>query len=677
MAERRPGRVGARGDHWPWILGGLARRPWAWLVVLMAVLLLVALPLMQSGPPRFRQWIRPEVVRLSELARSLEAVEAADADEPLSVSLHELAGPWNQVTRTWRVPPVEALRRVVRSGRNVVALDATGLPPTRENLGLLAGLPSLERLKLSGFVGSETVQLSGLPVDTLLNLRVLDLSGAPVDVERLGFLAALPRLGEFVTPLLTIDATRASELAAFPRLRTVFLRTSGTPAEAASALRPLLGAPALEEIYLDAGPIQAAAAVEAVQAALPGLTVWSALVSSRRSTLWLQPLAAAGVLSMLGLQFVLWTSGPLPATVPGFAAAHRRVAWVLTAGCVAAVTLSAWACGLPPWLGGPGVAAFFGVFWWILLRGSVAAAKPGEPARLDQWIQLTPYASLVIVAGVQSRGGDVLVASTGVVLGCVAVVSFFRVDAWLRGGERRPAGDRLESADREPDGGSILNRFATGDRWPWKLDRGHTRTRFLVSLVLVAGACFLALAPDAFIDEANSLWTVVAAVSITFLLVQPLVGSELRWHRRLATLACGVPLPGGRARQVRESFNGVARDHAGLLPLAAGTAACATLLATRAGLGLSPLNCGIVTFSLGVCLIGCFHGVTCLLWRDRVVSGFVLTGATLAACIVHLTFVINGRTIALWSLLIIGVSLLLALWANLFARRRELRREWG
>ena len=672
MAERAPARGDARAhrEAWPWILGTLLRRPWAWPVLLVAAVFLVGGPLIHQRKPPFPERLEPEVLRFSERARSLGAVAAADADEPLSVALYELAGPWDPGTRAWRTPPPLALKSLAQTGRKVVALHAGGLASTSENLALLAAFPSLERLELGGFVGSEEVELSGLPVDTLPRLRVLHLTDAEVDVERLGFLAALPRLEEFATPSLTVNAAVAADLATFPRLRRVFLRPPWDPAEAAVALKPLAHAPALKEVYLYTTERNTPAAVEAVQAALPGVQVRSGLVPSRVFPVWLVPLAGAVLLMLLGVQLVLWTSGPLPATTPGFAAAHRRVAWGLTAACVAAVTLSAWLCGLPPWLVGPGVAATFGTLWWMQLSGTAAVSmEPGGDRRPGRWLPLVAYTPLFIVACAGSLENATVTAMMGVLLGLVAGISFSQVDLWLDGQKRRTAGQRQDPSGLGPSG--------VGDRWPLRPDRGRTRGWLLAAaaLTLCTGLLVVALDPSA-VDR-NPLW-VAAGVCIGFnFAAQPLAYTELRWRRRLATLACGVPLPGGRTRQVCEAFNGLARDSAGLWPLVVGLTACLTLAATRVDFGLSPLDCGVVTLAMSLYLVGCWHALICLLWRHWIVSAALLIALLLAGFAANIVFLVDGRASVYWGLCVAVLSLLLAFGADRLARRRELRREWG
>ena len=490
-------------DSWPLILGGLIRRPWAWLVILAAVAALFAAPLMYEGEPGFGPPERPEVLRASERVRSFEALERVRPGDDVSVDLYDLARPYDRATGEWATPPAEAFRRLIDSGVVVTALATGSLPTTPEHLALLGGMRGLERLEVGRWSDTGPLRLNRLPAGSFADLRVLDASRQELNAGSVSDFASLPRLEALAIDRPEVDAALSTTLAAFPNLRRLYLEPPADPRAAAEALRPLRDAPHLEELVLEVFPDRFPQLADALKREIPGVELRGGIQPGWRFPVWLMSFGAAGVLSLLGVQMVLWTSGPLPAAVPGFAAAHRRVAWVLAGLCVVASSLSAWASGVPLVLALPGFAALFGVLWWMSLSGTVSAGAGDPTAKTaDRWLPLLPIAALagVLVLLLWQRT-PVLTAACGLLLAGVAVVSAVRLDPWLRGTRRRESAKRLEGADLGFSRNAAVDRMAGGEHWPLKPDPGRTAKRVFASAVIGGFACVLVFLLDLGTDD--------------------------------------------------------------------------------------------------------------------------------------------------------------------------------
>ena len=156
-----------------------------------------------------------------------------------------------------------------------------------------------------------------------------------------------------------------------------------------------------------------------------------------------------------------------------------------------------------------------------------------------------------------------------------------------------------------------------------------------------------------------------------------MIWTDLRWRRRLATLRCGVPLPGGRRVQVRDTFNGMARDFTDLWPLLVATAACVGVASTRVNFNLSPADCVVLTLAFGMLAVAIAYAIVCLLWRHRILPIAIYSVAVGGGCGGAHIFITVDRVSVLWSLPVAALALLGAFAADRVARRRELEREWG
>ena len=512
---------------------------------------------------------------------------------------------------------------------------------------------------------------------SLRTLHLANFARGEVDLRRL---AALLRLETLDLTGVEIDEADAQALSGFLSLRHLYVETPFDPEAAAAVLRPLQAAPVLEEIFLIVPPDIYEGVVAAVQPGLPGVRIRPAIVERTLFPAWLGAFGAAGVFAMLGLQLVLWTSGSLPAAVPGFTAAHRRVGWALTGLCVLAVTLSAWASGLPPLAVAPGVAAFFAALWWMQLSGRAAADATSFTPGFDataRWLPLIPMACLAVtlIASASLPPGR-RAAATAVTLTLAAVFFCVLADRWLRGRKRRPPRRGLEGAASGWTAAEGLDKLAAGEGWPLHPDRSRVPERVLASVAIGGAACGLVLFTDLPRIDPQTLAIVAPGVGIN-LLLQPLIWTESRWRRRLDHLRCGVTLPGGRRRQVQTTFDAMASDYAGLWPLVVAMAASVGVAANRIDFGLSPADCTLIASAFGVLAVGVAHMVGVLLWRHRILSVLILAVAMGLGWAGNIVFLVDDGISTGWAFVPAAGAVFLAFAANRHARRRELKRIWG